>query len=539
MDKSMRILIVDDDQVWADWCARELGKRKLQVDVSYEVNHALERLDNFIYDIIFCDIKMRYADAIGVSHDDGGFIISGRAKNYQPQAKIIMVTAYDSSEFAVRSLQEEKSYYYLVKTDPDLMMFEINKLISRILKESTVIAANPFFAQAGQPPKFMIANRQQNPRKEMDFLLQCIHFAEQKNLARFLVLGRLGSGKSCLLMHFKRYLQKKGYLASYYKIPPRMSEKSAVEVVGDLLLGIIDGFPILERTDFTGFMDGVKKIGVKVSAFFVQGQLEWERKETPKEVSFHKLLDHGIKDLIDDLSNKTNVSVILLDDLHNLKYYPDVLSGLLEILSKPKIINKPIIFGGSCLAFKDDSMDMDHGSGALMSRFFSGNIFTLANFTLQEVSELVLQTLSGTGVRMNDDVIEMVYKYTLGHPYTTQLILHNLYENQINGLVSIDSFPKAWENGLHELLPFLRNVHGLLSKEEEIIASRIAASENGLDADEIKYLLVKEKMDNLIVKVNTICKELENRNIIIENNNKKYEIKDLMFKHCLNAKPNI
>jgi hypothetical protein len=38
-----------------------------------------------------------------------------------------------------------------------------------------------------------------------------------------------------------------------------MSEKSTLEVVGDLLLGIIDGFPILERIDFTGFMDGVKK----------------------------------------------------------------------------------------------------------------------------------------------------------------------------------------------------------------------------------------------------------------------------------------
>jgi hypothetical protein len=482
---------------------------------------------------------MRYADALGVSHDDGGFIISGRAKNYQPQAKIIMVTAYDSSEFAVRSLQEEKSYYYLVKTDPDLMMFEINKLISQILKESTVIAANPFFAQAGQPPKFMIANRQQNPRKEMEFLLKGIRFAEQKNLARFLVLGRLGSGKTCLLMHFKRYLQKRGYLASYYKIPQKMSEKSALEVVGDLLLGIIDGFPILERTDFTGFMDGVKKIGIKVSALFVQGQLEWERKETLKEVSFHKLLDQGIKDLIDDLINKTDVSAILLDDLHNLKYYPEVLSSLLEILSKPKIIKKPLIFGGSCLAIKEDLIDLDHTSGSLVSRFFSGNIFTLANFTLQEVTEIVVQTLSGTGVRMNDDVIKMVYQYTLGHPYTTQLILHNLYENQINGVVSSDSFSKAWESSLHELLPFMHDVHGLLTNEEEIIASLIAASANGLDANELKYLLIKDKMDKLIVQVNTVCNELQNRDIIVEDKNGKYDMKDLMLKHCLKVKHNM
>ncbi len=535
----MHILIVDDDQVWADWCARELGKKKFQVDVSYEVNDALEKLDSFIYDIIFCDIKMRYSDALGVAHDDGGFIISGRAKNYQPQAKIIMVTAYDSSEFAVRSLQEEKSYYYLVKTDPDLMMFEIKKLISQILNESTVIAANPFFAQAGQPPKFMIANRQQNPRKEMEFLLKSINFAEQKNLARFLVLGRLGSGKSCLLLHFKRYLQKKGYLASYYKIPSGMSEKSVIEVVGDLLLGIIDGFPILERTDFTGFIEGVKKIGVKVSAFFVQGQLEWERKDASKEISFHKLLDQGIKDFIVDLTNRTDVFIILLDDLHNLKSYPEVLSSLLEILSKPKIINKPMIFGGSCLSVKEDLMDLDHGSASLVSRFFSGNIFTLANFTLQEVSELVIQTLSGTGVRMNDDVIETVYQYTLGHPYTTQLILHNLYENQINGVVSIDSFSKAWENSLHELTPFLQDVHGLLTNEEKIIASIIAASANGLDADEIKYLLVKDKMDNLIVQVNKLCTDLKKLNIIVKNKNGKYEIKDLMLKQCLKVKQNL
>lgn len=529
MEKSLRILIVDDDQVWADWCARELGKKRLQVDVGYEVNDALEKLDSFIYDIIFCDIKMRYADALGIPHDDGGFIISGRAKNYQPQAKIIMVTAYDSSEFAVRSLQEEKSYYYLVKTDPDLMMFEINKVISTIIKESTVIAANPFFAQAGQPPKYLIANRQQNKRKEMDFLLKCINFAEQQNLARLLILGRLGAGKSSLLMHFKRYLQRKGYLASYYKISTKMSDKSTIEMVSDLLLGIIDGFPILERTDFTSFINGVKKFGIKISAF----QIEWEKKDTAKETSFYKLLDQGIKDLTDDLNKKTSVSAILLDDLHNLKYYPEVLSCLLEILSTPRMIKKPVIFGASCLAIKDELMDLDHVSGSLISRFFSGNILSLSNFTLEEVSELVLQTLSGTGVKIVDDVIEMVYKYTQGHPYTTQLILHNLYENQINGVVSSDCFTKAWDDSLHELVPFFQDVYGSLSDDEATVANFIAASENGLNSEELKHVLISEKMDGLILNVNEICNNLKQHDIIVEQTNGKYGVKNIMLKYFL------
>jgi ActR/RegA family two-component response regulator len=535
MSSNLRILIVDDDKIWADFSAKKLSRDNLVIEVSYEVSDALRKIEENLYDIIFCDIKMKYTDQKGVTNDDGGFLISGRVRSHLPQARMIMVTAFDSSAMAVKSLHEKKTYYYLPKADdPQIDILQMRQLIAQVMQESREIAPNPFFAQVGQTPRFLMVNRAFNEKKEMDFLVQCLEFAGSRNLARFLVLGKLGSGKSCLLLHYKRYLQKNGVWTSYYKIPPPMTENSSISYAADLLLGILDGFPNLDRTDFRHFFEGIKKIGVKINAYLVQGQLEWERKEVLPSVS--KLLDSGLKHLFTDLAERSTISAVFLDDIHYLKNFPEILSNLIEIFASARLVHQPIILGCSCLTLKNDFFTIHPDLDQTIGRFFSGNIFSLQDFTKEEVKELVFQTLSGTGVMMEDGIIDLIYESTNGNPYATQLILHNLYENQINGLVKSGYFSKAFKDSLKELHPFFQNLYGSLSQEEETVAALLASSGPGPNLSRLRLLLVEKEMDDLLKSLPQLLDSMEKRDLLSKSKDGTYFFKHAMYQLFLKSR---
>ncbi len=525
MTDQVRILIVDDDKDWADYCRDNIPRNDVAIEVSYEVADALKKIEDLMYDIIFCDIKMRYVDNQGLVNEDGGFLICGRAKQFLPQAKIIMVTSFDSSELAVKSLYNEKSYYYLPKAlDPQLDIIKMESLIDQVIGESREISPNPFLSQMGQSPKFMIVNRKLNEKKEMDLLLKVVKLAERGNLGRFLVLGQMGYGKSCLLMHYKRYLQKLGYLTSYYKIP-KIFEKTAFEVAGDLLLGIIDGFPKYERVDFNKFQEGIKKIGIKINAYLLQGQIEWEK----QQVSLQKFVRQGLLNIYEDLKDKTKLLVILLDDLHNLSDYPVVVSSFLETLVSGVFAKKAIIFGGSCLTQEKDFFSLHAKIDVDLVRFFSGTMFSLSDFSEEEIDELVFQTLSGTGVTLEDGGVSMLYQIAGGHPYKTQLLLYNLYENQINGMIKIELFTKALKHTIYELKPFYQELYGELNNEREMMVQILARSDKGLSSYEIKKSLLEIGEEDLIQKVDVVIDELVKSNIIEKKDDKTYHIKDRLF----------
>jgi CheY-like chemotaxis protein len=534
MDKNFRILIADDDNRWADYCARKLCKYKdnIDIEVSYTVDDSLQKIEDHLYDLIFCDYKMEYQDASGVPHEDGGFRICGKSKNY-PQIKVIMVTAYGSSDLARTSLVDEKFDDYLEKAeDPEADVTRMRKFIAKLVEswDEQAIASNPFHAQLGQPPKHLIANRKESLRSEMDFLADCIKFSEQNNLARFLLLGQWGMGKSCLLLHYKNYLQKRGYLCSYCKIPPEFSADSAMDAASALLINIIDGFPGIKRVSFSKFFESANKMGLKISAMGLGGNVEWERQQ--KKVVPYTLLAQGLNSLYEDLRNQTDIVAILLDDLQNLDAFPEVLNSLLHILSEPEFVKKPILLGASLLTDPSGRIHLNIQNEQVVTRFFAGYKLSLTRFASAEIHELTLQTLGGTGVVFEENVINEIYNYTKGHPFAVQLLSHYLYESQISGVVKMESFKKAMQNSVLELSPFFQYLYGDQTGEEKALIHMIANQET-VGMKGLQHLLIENDMGHLIANASQICSRLLEKSIIKKDDSGVFQIADELFKEYL------
>lgn len=534
MDKKYRILIADDDKRWADFCARKLRNYRddLSLEVSYTVEDSLLKIDSALYDLVFCDYKMEYRDASGALLEDGGYRICGKAKSY-PQVKVIMVTAYGSSDLARTSLVDKRFDDYLEKADePETDILKMRTLISDWIENwgEQTVASNPFHAQLGQQPNFMIANRKDSVKEEMDFLLNCIRLAEQNSMSRFLLLGQWGMGKSCLMLHYKNYLQKRGYLSSYCKVPSGLSAASAMDAATVLLLNIIDGFPRIKRIHFTRFFESIKKMGFDVSALGVGGHIEWEPRT--KAVAPYTLLVNGLNSLIEDLKLATDIVTILLDDLQNLEVFPEVLNTLLNILSEPDFVSKPIIFGASLLTGPDDRPCIESQNEQFVNRFFAGYKLHLTNFTAEETHELLLQTLAGTGVTFEEEIIDDIYDCTRGHPFLTQLLAHHLYDSQIGGIVNKDSFKKALQISVLELGTFFQYRYGELSDGERIII-RLIAEQETIDRKNIQHYLIEKDLGHMVAEVLPTCQRLVEKNVLLQETDGSLRIADYLYREFI------
>ena len=156
------ILIADDDCEWVDRVERKLRKDYQQIQTATEVTAALDKIQNGLFDIIFCDIQMRYQDKGGVAKDDGGFQLAHSALDLIPDVKVVMITAYGSSSY-IRQSFKGGAFDYLEKslegTKYDIIaMRDITQEILRE-KEQTPISPNPFIIEEGKLPKYFLSRR--------------------------------------------------------------------------------------------------------------------------------------------------------------------------------------------------------------------------------------------------------------------------------------------------------------------------------------------------------------------------------------------
>lgn len=123
------ILIIDDEPKMAGILKRVLSKVGYQVVATNEPERGLEILQSQSVQIILCDLKMPGMDGIEVLE---------RAKQIQPQAEVIMMTAYATAQTAVESMKKG-AYDYLIKPFP---LDELKILIERVLKTKTLQEEN-------------------------------------------------------------------------------------------------------------------------------------------------------------------------------------------------------------------------------------------------------------------------------------------------------------------------------------------------------------------------------------------------------------
>lgn len=120
MLKVGRILVVDDEQNIRGALGKILEKAGYQVTISESGDAALGQLHEAPFDLVITDLKM-----VGAT----GMDVLRAAKQRQPEAEVILLTAYGTIESAVDAMKVG-AYDYLAKpVDPDRLLHLVTKAL--------------------------------------------------------------------------------------------------------------------------------------------------------------------------------------------------------------------------------------------------------------------------------------------------------------------------------------------------------------------------------------------------------------------------
>lgn len=124
-----KILVVDDDSLVRDFLSEALSRIGFWVDLASTGEEALEKIKKEDYDIILSDIRMPNMD---------GMELLKIVKDYLPDAKVIMMTAYGTVQNAVDAMKLGAFDYVMKGFSPD----EIELVLKRALDHKQLIWEN-------------------------------------------------------------------------------------------------------------------------------------------------------------------------------------------------------------------------------------------------------------------------------------------------------------------------------------------------------------------------------------------------------------
>ena len=128
-DKPVSLLVVDDELSVRDSLTKWFKEDGFKVDSAADATEALKKLKPGVFDIIFLDIKLPGMD---------GMELQRRIKDVDPNATIIMITAYASVDTAVKSLKEGAYDYVTKPVDPDYL----SHLVTNVIKQRRLVSEN-------------------------------------------------------------------------------------------------------------------------------------------------------------------------------------------------------------------------------------------------------------------------------------------------------------------------------------------------------------------------------------------------------------
>jgi len=126
---SVRILVVDDEEIIIRSCLRILGESNYEVDAVQDGLEALRRIDEGHYDVLILDIMMPKMDGLEVLQ---------RVKETHPDIDVIMVTGLSQIDTAVRAMKLGAFDYLPKPFDPD----ELKLVVERALERRRLLQEN-------------------------------------------------------------------------------------------------------------------------------------------------------------------------------------------------------------------------------------------------------------------------------------------------------------------------------------------------------------------------------------------------------------
>ncbi len=121
-DPSARILVVDDEERMCDSLRALLSTLGHQIGTAVDGNEALNKILNESYDVILSDIRLPGKDGLELLRE---------AKRKDPNAVVILMTAYASLESAVQAVSEGAYDYLLKPVDFSQLKLAVNRAVDK------------------------------------------------------------------------------------------------------------------------------------------------------------------------------------------------------------------------------------------------------------------------------------------------------------------------------------------------------------------------------------------------------------------------
>lgn len=128
-NESVSILVVDDERSVRDSLVKWFKEYGYEVDSAQDATETLKKMQPGKWDIILLDIKLPGMD---------GMELQQKIKAIDPNATIIMITAYASVDTAVKSLKEGAYDYVTKPVDPDYL----SHLVAKAIEQKHLLSEN-------------------------------------------------------------------------------------------------------------------------------------------------------------------------------------------------------------------------------------------------------------------------------------------------------------------------------------------------------------------------------------------------------------
>lgn len=528
----IRILVVDDNRdtlrtyvkalgrklkakKWDRHTPKRLNNGVIDIEDADTVSLALEKLHKQQFEILIVDLKIP-----GLSGEEmGGLDLISESLKLDPLRPIIAITGYGSIELARKTLTQ--GVFDFIEKSKSAVVELINSVQQAIdsRHEKIVHSGNPFTPMSGMEPTVFGGRAD-----ELEFFEQKLNRAIYTRFCEhFLVLGDWGIGKSTLLKEYKKICQSRGNLVTIAPLEPFQPGASLTDASRSIVESILRGLPYpIER--FKRIANYLNSIGFNI----LGTGLQFSRDTSQKEISPQAFLHDTLLNLWQDLKNKTEVLVILLDDLDNILTVPEIVMTLKSTLSMDSFTDTKILFG---IASTSDgwmqltSIKKHHP----LSRYFLSRV-ELGTLKENELMETIIKSLIRTGVSFSQNVTQQVYEYTKGHPFEMQVLCNHLFNNQISRQVDIDVWDKALQTAINDLgAATFDNWFHQASKEERKVLRIIAEEENPVIPKEIRSIAEKNKIRIASQNIRKYLQRLVEKKLIRKTERGFYTIPDRMF----------
>jgi CheY-like chemotaxis protein/GTPase SAR1 family protein len=422
------------------------SETSLEVDGADTVSSAIEKLKKEHedykghkehYDILVVDLKLP-----GLSGAEmGGLEIITESLKLDPLRPIIVISGHWTIELVKKTVSQGVSDFIEKNDDSiDELVKSIKRAISSF-NEKIMRSGNPFSHSSKEPTVFG------GRTKELEFFEQRLYRAFTNIYEHFLVLGSPGIGKTTLLIEYRKLCQSRGYLASIVPLIPLNENTSSLEAARAVVNGIINGLPykINQSGQYRKVIEFFDSIGITILGTGIQ----FSRDTTVKDLSILTFLHDTLLRLWQDLKEKTEVLVVLFDDIDNFCKMPEIIITLKQVLLMDSMKDAKILIGIASSPSNWVNLTTCESYHSL-NRYFISRV-ELVPLNKIELRDTILKSLYRTGVSFSDEVIERIYEVTKGHPFKMQLLCYHLFNNQLSRRVEIDVWDRAWQSTLEDL----------------------------------------------------------------------------------------